>query len=31
VFTGTVKGAAGSYTVRVITPQTEYSRIIIVQ
>jgi hypothetical protein len=31
LFTGTVKGAAGSYTVRVITPQTEYSRIIIVQ
>ena len=26
-----IRGAAGSYTIRVTTPQTEYSRIIIVQ
>lgn len=31
LFTGQIKGAAGSYTVRIITPETEYSRIIIVQ
>ena len=31
IFPGQITGAAGAYTVRVITPQTEYSRIIIVQ
>lgn len=31
IFTGYINGAAGSYTVRLTTPDTEYSRIIIVQ
>lgn len=31
VFTGYINSAAGSYTVRLTTPDTEYSRIIIVQ
>lgn len=31
VFTGYINGAAGSYTVKLNTPDTEYSRIIIVQ
>ena len=31
LFPGTITGAAGPYTIKVITPQAEYSRIIIVQ
>ena len=31
LFPGRITGAAGAYTVKVITPQAEYSRIIIVQ
>ena len=31
LYTGYLNGPAGSYTVRVITPESEFSRIIIVQ